>query len=140
MKIEINNYLVEIKLFNGFTKREITKSRIELLKSYIERFNFFGSFDIWSDNDFPEDIENEGYKWDEKNYGIVFEWKVIDYKNELYPSFQISDKNLKICYQYHYQKADYESSTEIFCFKEKRIFSKEYKLLNIGYCSVNLFS
>jgi len=139
MKLEINNYLVEIHLFNGFTKREITKSRIELLKNWVEHFNFFGSFDIWSDNDFPENIDTET-KWDEKKYGIVFEWKIIDYKQELYPKFEITDKNLKLCYQYHYQKSDYESSTEKFCFKEKPIFSKEYKLLNIGYCSVNLFS
>lgn len=138
MNIEINDYIVNIKLVNGFTKREITKARIELLTIWIDHFIFFGNFDIWTDKDFPENIEDET-KWDEKNYGVVFEWNVIDYIKKLYPQYEISDKNLKICYQYHYHKSDYESSIEFFCFKEKQKFSKEYKLLNIGYCTSNLF-
>lgn len=142
MKINLDKYIVQITFRNGFTKRELTQNRLNLIKSQLE--NNVCSTDNWTvfgDYDFPEDIY-ETTNWDDKFNGVVFEWKVVDYISDLYPTYKIDNKEMTLCYQYFYNNFQWyeDNKTETVLYETPIFCDKKYKLMNIGYCSKNLIT
>jgi len=134
MKIlkQINNYQVEITLVNNFTNRELTPTAIDLITKTIEGGNYTGSFDIWC-GEFPDDFE-ENYTWAKEKYGVIFEWKVVDYIQTLYPN----DKKVKLSFIYTIEINDYDYHKKDVVFSDIPILNKTHKLVKIAHVSPEL--